>query len=84
MTLKLPRWSDVIIEIHKTRDTHRYCQRINRNVKTSINHLRYTVELLEKAQLVTIIPTNRIKRINLTEKGKSVAVSLLKLKSELR
>ena len=82
--LQLPKWGDIIVELYKTHEPHRYCQRINRNVKASINHLRFTVKLLEKAKLIEIIPTKKIKRINLTKKGEIVAASILRIKSELR
>jgi len=81
--LNLPKWGDVLVEIYKAREHNRYCQRINREVKASINHLRAIVKMLEGAKLIEIVPTKKIKRINLTEKGESVATSIMKIKSEL-
>lgn len=82
--LHLPKWSNVLIGIYKTPEYKRYCQKINREVKASINHLRAIVRLLEEAKLIEIIPSRKIKRINMTEKGKRVVVNILNIKSELR
>lgn len=82
--LYLPKWSKIITEIYKTPEHYRYCQKINRGVKASLNHLRTVIKLLETAQLIEIVPTKKIKRINLTEKGKRVAVYILNIESEIR
>ena len=82
--LHLPKWSDVLIQIYKAPEYKRYCQKINRDVKASINHIRYIVKLLEEAKLIEIIPTRKIKKINMTEKGEKIAVCILNMKTELR
>ena len=82
--LYLPKWSEILVEIYKAPEHSRYCQKINREVKASINHLRTIVKSLEEAKLIEIIPTKKIKRINVTEKGKRIVVCILNIKSELR
>lgn len=82
--LHLPKWSDVLIEIYKAPEYKRYCQKINREVKASMNHLRTIVKLLAKEKLIEIIPTHKIHKINMTEKGERIVVCILNIKSELR
>lgn len=82
--LNNPVWHDVIVKIYKTPEHKRYCQKISKEVKASINHLRTIVKLLKKAKLIEIMPTKKIKRIAMTDKGKRVAASILNIKSELR
>ena len=82
--LYLPMWSNVLIEIQRAPEHRRYCQSINREVKASLNHLRAIVKLLEEANLIEIIPKNKIKTINITEKGKKVVKNILDIKTELR
>ena len=82
--LYIPRWFTVLIEIYQAPDYMRYCQRLNREVKASINYLRAIVKLLEEKNLVEIIPTKNIHRIDVTEKGKRIAANILNITSELR
>ena len=82
--LCLPKWTEVLIQIHKAPEHRRYCQRINREVKASINHLRAIVKLLEEANLIEIVPTKKINKIRLTEKGVRIAVNILNIKTQLR
>ncbi len=81
--LSLPKWSDVLLGIYKIPESRRYCQKITREVKSSINHIRALVKTLEKAKLIKILPTKKIKRIYLTDKGKNVASAILDIKSEI-
>jgi predicted transcriptional regulator len=79
----MPKWSEVLLGIYKTPENKRYCQKITRNVKSTINHIRAIVKVLAKAKLIKIIPTKKIKHIQLTEKGKEVATSLINIKSAI-
>ena len=81
--LVLPKWFDVLIGIYKVPESRRYCQKITREVKSSINYIRATVRILEKAKLIRIIPTKKIKKIYLTAKGKNVLSSVLNIKSAI-
>ena len=81
--LSLPRWSDVLLEVYKNPGKRKYCQKLNRNVKSSINHVRLLVQVLEKADLVQISPTSKIKEISLTEKGKGVAESIMSIRAAI-
>ncbi len=81
--LSLPKWSDVLIGIYKTPECRRYCQKITRNIDSTANHIRAIVKFLEKAKLIQIIPTKKIKRIYLTDKGRDVALALLNIKSAI-
>jgi len=83
-SLYLPRWNDVLVEIYSSANGNRYCQKLNRGVKGSLTHLREVVRLLEKYELIEIVPTKKIKQINLTEKGKRVCINIMNLKSELK
>ena len=78
--LSLPRWCDVLTGIYKIPESRRYCQKITREVKTPINHIRKVVKNLEKAKLIKIFPTKKIKRIRLTDKGENIASSVLNIK----
>lgn len=83
-SLYLPRWNDVLVEISRTPNQYRYCQKLNRGIKASSNHIRAIVKLLEQNRLVEIIPSPKIKRIRLTEKGDRVTLYFLKIRTELR
>jgi len=82
--LKIPRWNDVLTEIHKTQEKYRYCEKLNKGVKCSRTHIREIVKLLAENKLVEIIPTKKIKKIALTEKGHKVTIAILTIKSELK
>jgi len=81
--LSLPKWSDVLLGIYKTPESRRYCQKLTPHIKSTINHIRRIVKGLAKANLVRIIPTKKIKRIELTDRGKQVASALLNIKSAM-
>lgn len=80
----LPRWYDVLAQLYKLPEHKRYCQRLCRAVNASANHVRTIVRELEAKGLVEIIPTKKIKRIHMTDKGKRVALSMIDIQSELR
>ena len=74
----------MLVEIHRAVERDRYCQRLNRRVRGSLNHLREIVRLLEMYGLIKVMPAGKINRIKLTDKGKRVTTCILKMKSELR
>ena len=84
VAIYMPRWNDVLIELYKMPEHRRYCQRLFRAVNASANHVRTIVQELEAKGLVEIIPTKKIKRIHMTEKGTRVALSMIDIQSELR
>ena len=81
--LTMPRWHDVLLEIYKSREQDRYCEKLNRAVKASRTHIREIVKLLAHHNLIKIEPTVKTKRLCLTEKGKRVAGSIIEIKAEL-
>ena len=83
-SIYLPVWIDVLVQLHNTPDDKRYCQRLSREVDTSINHLRAVVRRLAEKNLVEIVSTKKIKRIIVTERGKRVVVAVQSIKSELK
>ena len=83
-SLYLPVWIDVLVGLHKAPDHKRYCQKVVREVNTSMNHLRAVVRRLAEKNLVEIVSTKKIKRIIVTEKGKRVVVAVQSIKSELK
>lgn len=83
-SLYLPIWIEVLVELYKAPDYKRYCQRMNQEVKTSMTHLRAVVKRLSEKRLIEIVPTKKINRIIVTEKGKRIAVAVQNIKSELR
>ena len=80
----LPVWIEVLVQLHKAPDNRRYCQRICREVDTSMNHLRAIVRRLAEKKLVEIVSTKKIKRIIVTEKGKRVAMYMQGIRNELK
>lgn len=83
-SLYLPIWIEVLVELYKAPDYKRYCQRMNQEVKTSMTHLRAVVKRLSEKSLIEIVPTKKINRIIVTEKGKRIAVAVQAIKSELQ
>ena len=80
-SLYLPIWIEVLVELYKAPDYKRYCQRMNQEVKTSMTHLRAVVKRLSEKSLIEIVPTKKINRIIVTEKGKRIAVAVQDIKS---
>ena len=83
-SIYLPVWIEVLVHLHRAPDHKRYCQRLSREVDTSINHLRAVVRRLAEKNLVEIVSTKKIKRIIVTDKGKRVVVAVQSIKSELK
>ncbi len=83
-SIYLPAWIDVLVELYKVPDYKRYCQRLGREVDTSMTHLRAVVKRLSEKRLIEIVPTKKINRIIVTEKGKRIAVAVQAIKSELQ
>jgi Mn-dependent DtxR family transcriptional regulator len=81
-SIKLPRWSDVLIEIYKSQESKRYCQRLNRRIQGSLTHLREVVRWLAQNNLVIITPTSKVKQLALTEKGERIAQYIIRMKLE--
>ena len=80
----MPRWFAVLIEIYRAPDYRRYCERLNKDVKASMNYLRAIVKLLQAKKLVRIVPCKNIHRIDITEKGKRIAMHIIGITSELK
>jgi len=72
-----------LLEIYRTEDRNRYCEKLNRRIKASLTHIREIVRLLAKHSLIQIKPNHKIKRLALTERGKRVAALLQEIKLEL-
>lgn len=83
-SLYLPIWIEVLVQLYKAPDYKRYCQRMNQEVKTSMTHLRAVVKRLSEKRLIEIVPTKKINRIIVTEKGKRIAVAVQAIKAELQ
>ena len=82
-SLRLMRWTDVLLAIHRSKDHHCYCERLYRVVGCSRTHIRVIAKRLAESELVEITPIRNVKMLSLTEKGRRVTISLLALKSEL-
>lgn len=82
--LRLPRWNDVLIAIYKAQQRKPYCQRLNREIRGSLTHLREIVKALADFQLIEVYQGKKTKHIMLTEKGRQVAENLLQIKDYLR
>jgi len=50
----------------------------------SLTHLRAIVKLLKKYDLVEILPGNKVKRIELTDKGRQISINIQNIKEELK
>ena len=82
-SLYLPAWIDVLVQLHKAPDYKRYCQKVGKDINTSMNHIRAVVRRLAEKNLVEIIFTKKINRIVITDKGKRMATAFQQIKSEL-
>jgi len=81
--LTSPRWHDVLLELRKSPDKERYCERLNRRVKASLTQVREIVRLLAQHDLIAIMPANKIKYLLLTDRGISVSGLLFEIRSVL-
>ena len=81
--LRVPRWNDVLLAIHQTPEKHRYTQKIITKTKASSTQVGEIIKQLEKYNLIEINPGLKIKKINLTEKGKKIALAVMSIKLEL-
>lgn len=82
--LRMPKWNHVLLEIHRSREHQRYCERLNRTVKCSMTHLRDVVKHLERHGLIEFKPASKVKHIEITDKGKRVIYCIMQMKSELK
>jgi predicted transcriptional regulator len=80
----MPRWTDVLLEIYKSPDTKRYCEKLNKRIHGSLTHIRDIVKLLAQYGFITITPEKKINKLELTEKGVIIIESILQIKLELR
>lgn len=80
----MPKWNNVLLQIHKSQEQHRYCERLNRKVKCSMTHLRKIVKYLELYGLIVLKPASKVKHIEITEKGKRIIYCIMQMKSELK
>ncbi|NQV14348.1 hypothetical protein HQ531_02735 [bacterium] len=83
-SLYLPRWFEVLIAIQRASDRLNYSQKLNRQVMGSLTHLRAIVKLLEKYHLIEIQPDNKIKRIELTDRGRQISINIQHIQEQLR
>ncbi len=81
--LKLPRWNEILIEIYKNKNNNKYSQKLNRNIKGSLSHLRAIVKKLEKRNIIKVTPNKNQKDLELTEKGEKIAIAVLTIKTAL-
>ena len=81
--LSLPKWHDVLLAIYKARDSNRYCEKLNRKLQSSLTHVREIVRLLADHNLVAIQASQKVKQLDLTDKGRKVALWIMNIKSEL-
>lgn len=82
-SLRMPRWNDVLLAIYKSRGSCRYCEKLNRTVRASRTHIREIVRTMALHKLIEVIHTNKIKRLELTEKGKKIAGYVMGIRAEL-
>jgi predicted transcriptional regulator len=82
-SLTMPRWNDVLLAMYKSREDCRYCEKLNRTVRASRTHIREIIRAMARHGLIEIIESSKIKRLELTEKGKKIAAYVLGIRSEL-
>ena len=56
--LKMPRWNDVLLELSRSKNSARYCERISRAVKASRTHVREVVKVLVDHKAATILQSD--------------------------
>jgi len=81
--LRVPRWNDVLLEIHKSQERYRYCEKIIRRIKGSKTQVREIVKQLEISKLIEIAPGKKVKKLSVTEKGRKIAIAIMEIKAEL-
>lgn len=76
-----PKWVELLVTLYNTPENKRYCGFLHRKTGITIRHLRTLVSELEDFNFVVVAKkrNNKIKYIDLTETGKRVALSLLKI-----
>lgn len=82
-SIRLKRWTDVLLAIRKTKATQCYCERLCRILRCSRTHIREIAKMLLNHKLVKVIPYKNIKRLALTKRGEKVTSSLASIKQEL-
>ena len=82
-SLKLKRWTDVLLAIRNTNEKQCYCERLYRILHCSRTHIRVIANMLMNNSLVKAIPYKNVKRLKLTNRGQRVTSSLAEIKQEL-
>ena len=77
----LPKWVELLIALYNTEKKYRYCGCLHRKTGITIRHIRNLVSDLEAIDFVVTYThkNNKIKLIDLTDRGKEIAVSFLKI-----
>ena len=81
--LYFPKWFELLIKINNAPDHKRYSQKLVRELKMSINHLRAILKKLEQEEIIEIMPSKKIKWIVLTEKGRELSQAIMSIKSTM-
>ena len=81
--LYFPKWLEILVKINNAPPNKRYSQKLVRELKMSINHLRAILKKLEQEEIIEIMPSKKIKWIVLTNKGKELSQAIQSIKSSL-
>lgn len=82
--LYLPKWQEILFKINNTPENKRYSQKLVRELKMSINHLRAILKRLEQENIIQIFPTKKIKWIVLTGRGKELSNAVSSIKTSMK
>ena len=80
----LPKWTELIVILYNTPPEQRYCGKLHRRTGMTIRHLRSLVKSLERMGIVARAGEGKIKYIQLTDSGVSLAEALLEIYPTLK
>jgi len=80
----LPKWSKVLVGLYNTPEQYRYSGKLHKEVGITTKHLRALIVDLERMNIVCIQTKSKIKYINLTDTGRTLAESFLKIYPALK
>ena len=80
----LPKWTELLVALYNTPKEQRYCGKLHRRTGITIRHIRDLLNSLERMGIISRQGKGKIRYIQLTDAGISLAEALLEIYPALK